>query len=162
MGDMDPDSGRPAAPPCCECPGGKGAPAGAARRVPAGPPPGTGKRWRHPSMGRAVTPRPPDIARGLSQGSVPGAAGAVAVAALVRTVVARTVVARTVVSYGWAGVICAMMSAALVTRAACCSRMSAWQPSDVADVTGPGTAIRGRPRSLARRAVAMVPLRAAA
>ena len=98
---------------------------------------------------------------------MPGAAGAVVVAALVRTVVARTVVARTVVartvvSYGRAGVICAMMSAALVTQAARRSRMSARQPSDTAEVTGPGTAIRGRPRSLARRVVAMVPLRAAA
>ncbi len=54
------------------------------------------------------------------------------------------------------------MSAALVTRVARCSRISAWQPADIADVTGPGTAINGRRRSLARRAVAMVPLRSAA
>src|ERR1035441_3574199 len=97
-----------------------------------------------------LPPRPPDIARGLSQ-ECADAAGAVAVAALVRTVVARTVVARTVVartvvSYGWAGGICAMMSAALVTQAARRSRMSARQPSDMAEGTGPGTAIRGRPR----------------
>ena len=44
-----------------------------------------------------------------------------------------------------------MISAALVTQAARWSRMSALQPADVVEVTGPGTAISGRARSLARR-----------
>jgi hypothetical protein len=54
------------------------------------------------------------------------------------------------------------MSAALETRVASCSRMSAWQPTDVINVTGPGTAITRRPRWIALRAVARVPLQAAA
>jgi hypothetical protein len=57
---------------------------------------------------------------------------------------------------------CVMMSAALVMRVARWSRMRAWQPADMAGVTGPGAAISGRPRSLACLAVARVPLRAAA
>lgn len=39
---------------------------------------------------------------------------------------------------------CAMISAALVTQAARRSRMRAWQPADIAEVTGPGTAISGQ------------------
>jgi hypothetical protein len=57
---------------------------------------------------------------------------------------------------------CTMMSAVPVTHAARWSRMSTLQPADVAEVTGPGTAISGRVRSLACRAVARVPLRSAA
>ena len=53
-------------------------------------------------------------------------------------------------------------SAALVTSTASPARMRTWQPADIADVTGPGTAITGRPSSLARRAVTIVPLRRAA
>ena len=53
-------------------------------------------------------------------------------------------------------------SAALVTRAARWSRIGAWQPADVAEVTGPGTAINGRPKLMACWAVLKVPLRTAA
>ena len=42
------------------------------------------------------------------------------------------------------------------------SRMSAWQPADIREVTGPGTAMSGRPKSMACRAVLRVPLRTAA
>ena len=42
------------------------------------------------------------------------------------------------------------------------SRSSSWQPTLMAEVTGPGTAITCRPTRCARRAVACVPERAAA
>jgi hypothetical protein len=55
------------------------------------------------------------------------------------------------------------MSAALVTRAARWSRMSAWQPADITEVAGPGTAINGRSKLMACWAVVLgVPLRTAA
>ena len=53
-------------------------------------------------------------------------------------------------------------SRALVTHTAPQSLIASWQPADCADVTGPGTAISGRPRSCACRAVFSAPLRRAA
>ena len=53
-------------------------------------------------------------------------------------------------------------SAALVTHSAPHSLMARWQPADAAEVTGPGTAISGRFRSRACRAVFSAPLRSAA
>ena len=40
--------------------------------------------------------------------------------------------------------------------------MSAWQPADIMEVAGPGTAMSGRPKLMACRAVLRVPLRTAA
>ena len=42
-----------------------------------------------------------------------------------------------------------MTSSALVTRTARASRISWWQPDEVIDVIGPGTAPTGRPASIA-------------
>ena len=55
-----------------------------------------------------------------------------------------------------------MTSAAPVTQTAPHSRMILWQPADTSEVTGPGTAISGRPRSRAWRAVFRAPLRSPA
>ncbi len=57
---------------------------------------------------------------------------------------------------------CASTSATPVTHCAPQSRMTRWQPADAMDVTGPGTAISGRFRSRACRAVFSAPLRSAA
>lgn len=62
---------------------------------------------------------------------------------------------------GLGAVMTVRTSAALVTSLAP-PRMSAWHPADCAEVTGPGTAISGLPRSLAWRAVFMMPPRAPA
>src|SRR6266571_1725592 len=53
-------------------------------------------------------------------------------------------------------------SCALVTHTAPHSLIASWQPADWAEVTGPGTAISGRPWSYAWRAVFSAPLRSAA
>ena len=50
-------------------------------------------------------------------------------------------------------------SSTLVTSTACCSRSSSWQPTDIAEVIGPGTAITGLPSTAASRAVRCAPLR---
>ena len=55
-----------------------------------------------------------------------------------------------------------MMSAARVTQLAPHSLMIRWHPADWAEVTGPGTAISGFPRSAACRAVFRAPLRSPA
>ena len=55
-----------------------------------------------------------------------------------------------------------MTSCARVTHTAPHSLMISWQPADSSEVTGPGTAISGRHRSRACRAVLSAPLRSAA
>jgi len=55
-----------------------------------------------------------------------------------------------------------MTSSAQVTQVAWPSRISWWHPPDVLEVTGPGTAITGRPSSRACRAVFSAPLRSPA
>src|ERR1051326_8820686 len=55
-----------------------------------------------------------------------------------------------------------MMSAARVTQVALHSLMIRWHPADWAEVTGPGTAISGLPRSAACRAVFRAPPRSPA
>ena len=55
-----------------------------------------------------------------------------------------------------------MISAARVTQVAPHSLMIRWQPADWAEVTGPGIAISGLPRSAACRAVFSAPLRSPA
>jgi hypothetical protein len=61
-----------------------------------------------------------------------------------------------------AALVASMTSPALVTSAPCQFLMMRWHPADRSEVIGPGTAISGRRRSRACRAVFIAPLRSLA